>query len=149
QAPRDTYGDGLERVELAPERMLLAALDAPDLTAEAGVVLHGIPQRVVSFGWRGRRVRVVIDAHDDVPSALEVTADDPMGIWGKVRSVTYLSLWTLLPGGVRYPLQIDREWNGLTQSSKTVTKIGVNEPIDAALLTIPDPVKTAFAALPS
>jgi glyoxylase-like metal-dependent hydrolase (beta-lactamase superfamily II) len=103
----------------------------------------------VSFSWRGRRVRLVIDAHDDVPSAMEVVADDPMGIWGKVRSTTYFSLWTLLPGSIRYPLQIDREWNGLTQASTTVTKIGVNETLDAPQLTIPDQVRTAFAALPA
>src|SRR5262249_41479310 len=138
----------LERLELAPERLLLVAFDATDLTTEAGVALHSIPQDVVSFGWRGRRVRLLVDAHDDVLSGVEVIAEDPMGIWGRVRNVTYYSLWTLLPGGVRYPLQVDREWNGVSKSSETITKITVNEAVDASQLTIPGEVKTAFPALP-
>jgi len=148
-APRETFDEGRERLELAPERMLLAALDAPDLTMETDVVLHGIPQRVVSFGWRNRRVRLLVDSHDDVPSAMEVMAEDSMGIWGKVRRVTYFSLWTLLPGGVRYPLQLDHEWNDVQKSSETITTIGVNEPVDASRLEIPASVKAAFAALPA
>jgi len=148
-APRDTFDAGRERLELAPERVLFAALDASDLTMEADVVLHGIPQHVVSFGWRNRRVRLLIDSHDDVPSAMEVTAEDSMGIWGKVRRVTYFSLWTLLPGGVRYPLQFDHEWNGVEKSSETITAMGVNEPVDPSKLAIPDAVKAAFAALPA
>jgi glyoxylase-like metal-dependent hydrolase (beta-lactamase superfamily II) len=147
-ADRQAYEDGRERLELAPERLLSLALDARDLAAEPGVVLHGIPQHVVGFGWRGRRVRLLIDAHDDVLSAMEVAEDDPMGIWGRIREVTSFSLWTLLPGGVRYPLQLDGEWNGVTKWTQTITKIAVNERVDSAQLAIPAEVKTAFASLP-
>lgn len=147
-AGRQAYQDARARLELAAERVLLTALGAPDVAGEPDAVLHGIPQHVVSFTWRGRRVRLLVDAHDDVPSAVEVVEEDPMGIWGKVRNTTYFSLWTLLPGAVRYPLQLDREWNGVERSSETITKIVVNESIDPARLEIPDAVKSAFAALP-
>jgi glyoxylase-like metal-dependent hydrolase (beta-lactamase superfamily II) len=132
-----------------PERLLFTALSAPDLALAPRQLLHGIRQQVVTFTWRGRHARLLIDAHDAVPSALEVSAEDTFGIWGLVRTTTYYSLWTLLPGGVRYPLQTDREWNGVSQSSATITKIAVNRPLDAAPFTIPVDVKRAFAALPA
>jgi glyoxylase-like metal-dependent hydrolase (beta-lactamase superfamily II) len=148
-ASRAAFEDGRERLEMAPERLLLTAIDAPDLAIAPPVTLQGIPQHVVTFTWRGRQVRVLIDAHDDVLSAVETTSDDAYGIWGRVRTTIYYSLWTLLPGGVRYPLQTDREWNGVTQSSSTITKIAVNQRVDAAQFTIPDETKKAFAALPA
>ena len=147
-AGRQVFEDGRERIELAPERLLFTALAAPDLALAPRATLHGIPQDVVTFTWRGRRARLLIDAHDDVPSALEWRAQDTFGIWGVVRTTTSYSLWTLIPGGVRYPLQTDREWNGVTQSSATITTIAVNHALDAAAFRIPDEVKTAFAALP-
>ena len=147
-AGRQAFEDGRERIELAPERMLLVASNAPDLAPAPDVTVHGVVQRVVSFGWRGRRARLLIDPGDNVPTALELTADDPFGIWGLVRQTTYYSLWTLLPGGVRYPLQIDRTWNGVDQSSATIVKIDVNPAIDAASFAIPAEARQAFVALP-
>jgi hypothetical protein len=148
-AGRQAFLDGRERLELAPERMLLTALTAGDLASAPDTMLHGIPQHVVIFTWRGERARFLIDAYDDVPSALELAGDDPFGIWGTVRNSTYYSLWTLLPGGVRYPLQIDREWNAVTKSSTTIMKITVNGAIGAAQLAIAEDAKKAFAALPA
>lgn len=148
-AGRQAYEDGRERIELAPERLLFTALAAPDLAAGPDATLHGIPQHVVTFSWRGRHVRLLIDGHDDVPSALEVSAEDPSGIWGVVKTTTFYSLWGLIAGGVRYPLQIDREWNGVTQSSATITKIMVNQPLDGGQFTIPEDVRKAFDASPA
>jgi hypothetical protein len=148
-AGRQAFESGRQRLELGPERLLLTALAAPDLALAAATTLHGIPQEVVTFTWRGRRARLLIDAHDNVPSALELASDDTYGIWGVVRETTYYSLWTLVPGGVRYPLQIDTTWNGVTQSSATITKITVNQAVDAAQFSIPDEAKKAFAALPT
>jgi hypothetical protein len=148
-AGRQAYEDGRERLELAPERVLFTALASPDLALAPAATLHGIPQDVVTFTWRGRRARLIVDGHDHVPSALELIADDTFGIWGNVKTTIAYSLWTLLPGGARYPLQVDREWNGVTQSSATITKVAVNQSIDASQFAIPDDVKKAFAALPA
>jgi len=145
---RQAFDEGRERLELGPERLLLTALAARDLSAAPDASLHGIPQHVVTFTWRGNRARLLVDAHDDVPSALEIVADDPYGIWGKVKTTTYYSLWTLLPGGTRYPLQIDRDWNGVSKSSATITKITVNQDVDPAQVAIGEDVRNAFAALP-
>lgn len=148
-AGRQAYEDARERIELAPERVLLAALTAEDLARGPDVVLHGIPQQVVTFSWRRRHARLLIDSFDHVPSALETTGEDPMGIWGKVRVTTYYSLWSIVPGGVRYPLQTDREWNSVLRSSSTVTKIAVNGVTDTGQFAIPDAVRQAFLASPA
>ena len=148
-AQRQAFEDGRERLELGPERVLLTALAAPDLTLAPDAMINGIAQRVATFGWRGRRVTLFIDSGDYVPTALETRADDSYGIWGTVRNTTYYSLWTLLPGGIRYPLQTDRTWNGVASGSATITKVIFNTALDSALFVVPADMKAAFAALPS
>jgi hypothetical protein len=147
-AGRQAFDDGRERIELAPERLLLTALAAPDLAAAPDVRIHGISQRVVTFGWRGRRARLMLDSGDFVPTALEMSSEDTFGIWGTVRQTTYYSLWTLIAGGVRYPSQMDRDWNGVSKSSASIVKIAVNPAIEESAFKIPDEVKKAFAAAP-
>jgi hypothetical protein len=55
---RQAFEDGRERLELAPERLLLTALAAPDLAGGSPAMLHGIPQQMVTFTWRGRHARL-------------------------------------------------------------------------------------------
>jgi hypothetical protein len=148
-AGRQAFEDGRERIDLAPERVLFAALAAGDLRVEPDVKVHGIVQQVVSFGWRNRRVRLLFDSGDGVPTALETISQDVNGIWGLVRQTTYYSLWTLLPGGVRYPLQLDHEWNGVSRGSSTIMKLDVNPAIEASEFAISPETKAAFAALPA
>ncbi len=148
-AARQAYEDGRERLELAPERVLLTALGAADLAAAPDVTLHGVVQRVVTFGWRGRKARLLLNSGNYVLSALELRAEDPYGIWGVVKNTLYYSNWTLIPGGVRYPLQLDREWNGVSSGASTIMKIGVNQPLDPAMFAIPAEAKAAFANLPT
>ena len=145
---RQAFDDGRERIELGPERVLLTALAASDLASAPDVRVHGINQKVVTFGWRGKHARLMLDSADFVPTALEVSAEDTFGVWGTVRQTTYYSLWTLIAGGVRYPLQVDRDWNGVTKSSATIMKIAVNQAFDENTFAIPDEVKKAFAAAP-
>ena len=148
-ATRDSYEEGRERIELAPERLLFTALAAGDLASAPDVKMHGVTQHVVTFEWRGRKARLMIDAGDDVPTALELSSEDTFGIWGTVRATTKYSLWTLVAGGVRYPLQFDREWNGVTRSSTTIMKIAVNQALDDKDFTIPAEAKAAFEKLPT
>ena len=138
--------DTIQWVDLAPERVVFLALSAPDLAMAADVERQGVVQRVVTFGWRGRRVRLLVNSHDGLPTAVEIIRPDEWGVWGNVTDTTYYSLWTLLPDGIRYPLQFDRMWNGVTLSSTTVVEVTPNADIDAAGFTIPADVKAAFAA---
>jgi hypothetical protein len=148
-AGRQAFEEGRERLALAPERVLFTALDAADLAAAPDVTLQDVVQHVVTFTWRGRRVRLLLNSGDGLPTAVEVVADDPSGIWGLVRQTTFYSVWTLLPGGVRYPLQADRAWNGVTRSSSTVLKIDVNPAIADDLFAIAAEAKKAFVSLPA
>jgi hypothetical protein len=100
---------------------------------------------VITFGWKGQRARLLINGFDAIPTALELTRPDWFGIWGDVTETTYYSLWTLIAGGVRYPLQIDREWNGVTKASTTVVRITANAPLDETAFAIPEEVRTAAA----
>src|SRR4029079_6226951 len=84
-AGRQAFDEGRERIELAPERLLVAALAAPALATAPDVTVHGVTQRVVTFGWRGRRARLLIDSGDFVPTALELAEQASFGIWGPVK----------------------------------------------------------------
>lgn len=141
--------DTIQWVDLSPERVVFLALGAPDVAAGADVTRQAVVQKVVTFGWRGRRVRLLINSHDSLPTAVEVIRPDEWGVWGNVTDTTYYSLWTLLPGGIRYPLQFDRMWNGVTLSSTTIVEITPNVEIDPASFVIPADVKAAFAAQPA
>ena len=148
-AGRQAFDDGRERIELAPERLLFTALAAPDPALAPDVIVHGIVQRAVTFTWRGHKARLLLDSGNFMPTALDLAVPDTWGVWGTIRQTTYYSLWTLLPGGVRYPLQTDRDLNGASRMSASIMKISVNAPFDAALFTIPVDAKAAFAALPT
>jgi hypothetical protein len=142
------WADTVQQVDLAPERVLFLAQSAPDLQMRTDVRAQGVAQHVVSFTWKSKRVRLLLNAHDSLLTAVEVTRPDEWGVWGNVTDTTYYSLWTLLPGGVRYPQQLDRTWNETTLSSTTIVKAAIKPAIDDASFAIPGDVKAAFAALP-
>jgi hypothetical protein len=133
-------------LDLSPERMLFTALDARDLKLEPDVRLRGMMQRAVAFSWNGRRVRILLNPYNGLPTALDVIGPDPLfSMWGVVTETTQFSYWDLEPGGVRYPRQLDVFWNGVTKSSTSVTKLRVNPALDATSFTIADDVRQAFA----
>ena len=140
--------DTVQWVDLAPERVLFLAMAAPDLTTGPDVSRQGVVQHVAAFRWRGQRVRLLINSHDSLQTALELVRPDEWGVWGDVTDTTYYSMWTLLPGGIRYPLQFDRTWNGVTLSSTTIVQMIPNAAVDAAGFAIPADVKAAFASSP-
>ena len=142
------WADTVQRVDLAPERVLFLARDASDVRTLADVRVQDVMQHVVSFTWKGKPVRLLINSHDDLLTAVELTRPDEWGVWGNITDTTYYSLWTLLPGGVRYPQQLDRTWNGVTFSSVTIVRAAPKPAMDPTSFAIPADVKAAFAALP-
>ncbi|HEX6976468.1 MAG TPA: hypothetical protein VF147_18805, partial [Vicinamibacterales bacterium] len=134
-------------LDLSPERVLFTALDAKDLTLGPDVKARGMMQRAVSFSWNGERVRVLFNPFNALPTAVEVTARDPLFTrWGMTTEATYFSYWNLEPGGVRYPRQLDVFWNGVTKSSVSISKLTINPKLDEASFAIPDEVRSAFAS---
>jgi hypothetical protein len=83
-----------------------------------------------------------------MPTAIEVERSYAgsfiWGPWGDVRTRVYLSLWTLEPGGIRYPRQWDIERNGIPYRSFTVTSLSLNPQFDANLFLISQEVKMAY-----
>lgn len=138
-----------DRLDLAPERVLLTALAAPDLAASRDTTLQGVAQHAVRFTYRGARVRLFLSAQSAIPTAVETTQGRPedgyFAVWGDVTRRTYLSMWTLEPGGLRYPHQWDVEWRGLPAESFTVLALDLAPAVADDSFAITPEVRQAYA----
>ena len=78
-----------EKLALAPERLLLTALAAPDLRTDADFTFQDVPHHSVSFTWKGHPVRLLLNAHTGLPTAVELTCAYPFdtfwNVWGDGR----------------------------------------------------------------
>ncbi len=144
----DNVQNAHETLELGPERVLLTALAASDLHAEADTVLQSVPHHVVAFTWRGLPVRLYLNRYTALPTEVEWQSAYPSQIfwsaWGDVTTQLYYSLWWLCPGGIHYPLQWDFVRNGLPDHVLTITKISTNVEIPADTFAISADEKAAF-----
>ncbi|HEX8638397.1 MAG TPA: hypothetical protein VF692_10065, partial [Pyrinomonadaceae bacterium] len=140
------------QMSLAPERVLLTALDAPDLTVSKDAMMQSVAQRVVKFTWQKIPVTLYLNADTNLPTAVETLNVLPYealwSIWGDFPTRTYFSLWTLEPGGVRYPHQWDTERNNQPFKSFTIINLKLNEPPIAESFAVSEDVRRAFAARP-
>lgn len=139
-----------ERLALAPERVLLTALAAPDLTAEPDVVRSGSTYHVARFHRGPAQIRIFLHASTALPEEIEVVEAHPAdlfwSVWGEVVEQTHLQQWTLERGGLRYPHQWDVTRNGLAYRSFTLTQLEPNPKLPPESLLIPDALRSAFAA---
>jgi hypothetical protein len=139
-----------ETLAFAPERALLTALGAKDLRLERETTLQGGRQHVVAFSWQDATARLYLNAQTKLPTAVEVVRAYPgdffWGIWGEVRTRTYLSLWMLEAGGMRYPRQWNVERNGMPFKEFTVTKLSLNANVSEDSFSISEDVRKGFAA---
>ncbi|RKH57242.1 MBL fold metallo-hydrolase [Corallococcus llansteffanensis] len=144
------FQDLRERLDLAPEHVLLAALDAADLKAQADTVLQEVPHHVVTFSVHGASVRLFLNARTALPTRVETVdahPEDPFwSIWGDVRTGLSFQAWSLEPGGLRYPRQWDWERQGQTYHSLTLTAVTVDPPFTDADFAVPEDVKQGFEA---
>jgi hypothetical protein len=121
-----------ERLALAPERLLLTALDAharllPDTT------LQDVPQNVVVFDLDGAPVRLYLNAYTHLPTALDYTGPLARSSYEAYRGDATLrmlySTWWLAKGGIHLPMQIDTETNGLRSGMSIVKKLQIDLPM--------------------
>lgn len=142
---------GNQKMALAPERVLLNALEAKDLRIEKDVQMQSVRQRVVKFTWNKTPVTIYLNAYTNLPTAVESLDYSPyepfFNVWGDFTTITYYTAWFLENGGIRYPHQWDTEKIGMKSSSFSVTKLQLNAPIDEAKFNIPDDIKQKVAAL--
>ncbi|NNC04644.1 hypothetical protein HJC10_17545 [Corallococcus exiguus] len=142
--------DMQERLAFAPEHVLLAALDAKDLRAQADTVLQEVPHHVVAFHQDRASVRLFLNARTGLPTAVETVdahPEDPFwSVWGDVRTVLSFQAWTLEPGGLRYPRHWEWARNGQPHHSVTVTAVTVDPPLADADFAVADDVKQGFEA---
>lgn len=140
--------DAADLLALEPERLLLTALAAADLKQLPAEHLQEIAQQVVTFTANGRIVRLFLNAHTLLATAVDVIADDGTDTWGEVTRRTLFSYWNVESNGLLYPRQRNVLWNGVTQGESSIVSLTINPEIPADAFTIPDDVRRAFASAP-
>lgn len=115
---------------LGPLRLLLTALDAPDLHFEALQTLRSTSHTVVAFTWQGSPVRVLLNSFNHLPDAVEATRQfhDFWYFWGDVQQRVYLDNYKMIQGVV-YPTNQVEERNGLIWRSMQALNVEFNVPI--------------------
>jgi len=137
-----------ERVALNPERVLLTALNASDVHAEADTVLQSVPQNVIGFTLNNAPVRIYLNAYTHLPTAVDYSGplarSSYWAYMGDVTMRTYYSFWWLTKGGLHLPMQWNIERNGLAEEEVVIRKLRSDEALDEASLTIPAEVRAKF-----
>jgi len=121
---------------LDPLRLLLTAEAASDLHYEAPEVLRSTAHAVLAFRWNGLPIRVLLNAYNHLPDALESTRtfQDFWFAWGDVRQRIYFDNWQLVQGVV-FPTNRVEERNGVLWKSSQLLDVSFNPtPDDAAFV---------------
>lgn len=130
-----------ERMALSPERLLLSALDAPDLHREPDIIMQSVKQNVFVFTLDEAPVRVFLNVYTHLPTAVDYSG--PLarsGYWrffGDVTTRTFYSSWWLGKNGIHLPMQWNLESNGLPDQTYVVQKVQTNQPLDEDALNVP------------
>jgi hypothetical protein len=134
-----------ESLALSPERVLLTALEAPNLHLEPNTKLHGIVHRVIAVDCKGAQVKVYLNSNAMLPTATETSgATAHSGYWsylGDVTMRTWYSSWALQKGGIHYPMQWNIERNGLPDRMLVISKLTFDGAIDESGFAIPEDVR--------
>jgi hypothetical protein len=137
-----------ERMALSPERVLLTALDAPDVQAEADSVLDSVPQNVVVFKLDGATARIYLNVYTHLPTAVDYSGPIARsGFWrflGDTPARTTYTFWWLAKGGIHLPLQWNVVSNGLPEQTIIVRRLQIDDPLDDAIFAIPDNIVVQY-----
>lgn len=147
-------GNNLEQTDellaMAPERILLNALDAPDLQYAGTKVVQDTVNNIVSFTWKGAPVKIYLNQNTGLLTMTDVVKARPneqfWGIWGDFSVKNYYSFWNQEKGGIRYPQQVDTFYNDQPFRTDTILSIDLNGEAPKDAFSIPDKVKVDFAA---
>jgi hypothetical protein len=141
--------DGAREMALGPVRLLLTASDSPDLHFEAPQTLRDTSHAVVAFTWQKVPVRVLLNAINHLPDAVETIQEfhDFWYFWGDVRQRTYFDNWKLAQG-IAFPTNLVKERNGVVWSSTQALNVEFNVPIDPKAFEMDAKVAKQSAASP-
>jgi hypothetical protein len=116
---------------LGPLRVLATALAASDLHYEAAETVRGSAHTVIGFTWNQQPVRILLNAFNHLPDAVESTLQprDFWYYWGDVRQRVY---WDNLKyvQGISYPSSEITERNGEIWQSAQALDVQFNVPLD-------------------
>ena len=139
-----------ESLALAPDRVLLLALEAADLHSEPDIFFHGFIHHVVVFAWHDGSIKVLLSGCTDLPSAVEITRTRPYEVywspWGDVTTRVSYAFWMLEPGGLHYPREWSYETNGQPDWVFMVDELTLNPFTKDEYFRIPEEIKKDFAA---
>lgn len=137
-----------ERLALNPEKLLLTALDSPDLRREADTVLQSVPQNVLNFSLDGAPVRIFLNAYTHLPTAMDYSGPlahtSYYAFLGDVTLRTYYSLWWLAKSGVHLPMQRSVEGSGMPDQMFVIRKLDIDAPLKDSELNIPAEIKAKY-----
>jgi len=140
----------VELLAMAPEKVLINALDAPDLRLAGKKVVQDTLNNVVSFTWKGAPVKLYLNENTYMLTMTDVVKARPneqfWGIWGDFSEKNYYSFWNLEKGGIRYPQQVDTFYNDQPLRTDTILSIDINSAPPKDAFSIPDKTKVDFAA---
>jgi hypothetical protein len=141
---------GILPVALGPEHVVAAARNAADVHAEADRTIDGYAHHVVAFSVDGARVRLFLNVPSLLPKAVEIRRAHPYDVfwapWGDVTHRVTFGVWTLKPGGVRYPRLWEFSTNGASDGTIELTRVGLNPTLEAADFEIPDEARQRLIA---
>jgi hypothetical protein len=116
---------------LGPARVLLTASGAGDLHFESAQVLRSTAHAVVAFTWQKIPVRILLNADNHLPDAVETTREfhDFWFFWGDVQQRVYFDNWKFFHGIV-FPTNLVEERNGVVWNSTQALSVEFNVSID-------------------
>ena len=143
------YDDLAERLDASPERALLLASRATALRNEGVVTRFGIVHDVLSFPWRGGRMRLELSRETRLPTAVETVRAYPDDFrrapFGDVTVRTEYENWEIDGRGFWWPRQHTTTLNGEPLRDVTVTALALDAPAPRDSFAIGDSARVQFA----
>ena len=130
------------RVALGPERVLIHAADAADLSLGREITFNGVPHNVIQFRCGQVPVRLFLKKSTASPSGIETTCTlaYPWSVWGDVAMTTRWGNWQALENGIMEPSQFTTEVNGYPMSDVTILSAKLTLGPGKAVLAPPIPI---------
>lgn len=136
-------------IDLGPLRVMMTAMQAPDLQVTANTDAKGVPTTVVAFRWRGSPVKVFIDDFTKLPLTVEYLQSYPdstaKGAWGDMVVRSTYSNWELEPDGLHYPLQTDTTLDGQPLRVVSIAKVELSTSFPADRFTVTSAIRKDYA----